>query len=263
MKKNHFKQALSSGRTLFGLWQGIADTTVAEIGAGAGFDWLLIDAEHGPFDLGSIMSHLQAVEPYPISTLVRPVEGSAALIKQLLDIGAQTLLIPMVDTPEQARDIVAAAKYPPVGCRGLGTSMARAANWNRSPDYLTKANDEVCVVVQIETLAGLDNITEIAKTDGVDAVFIGPSDLSAAMGYIGEPGHPEVVKAIEHAFDAVLAADKQVGVLAVTKDLVDKYVHAGARFIGVGVDAALLANATRQLAAQYIESSDDSQTAGY
>jgi len=252
---------------MFGLWQGIPDSTVAEIGAGAGFDWVLIDAEHGPFDIQSIMAHLQAIEPHPVSALVRPVEGSTALIKQLLDIGAQTLLIPMVDTADQARQIVAAAKYPPIGVRGLGTSMARAANWNRTTDYLTKANQEVCVVVQIETLAGLDNIQEIASVEGVDAVFIGPSDLSAAMGFIGNPGHPEVISAIEEAFKVIARAGKQSGVLAVTKELVDQYVAAGARFIGVGVDVALLANATRQLAAQFIDNSNNDlneiATAGY
>jgi len=267
-KKNQFKQALMGDKPIFGLWQGIPNTSVAEIGAGAGFDWLLVDAEHGPFDLQSVMSHLQAIEPYPVSAIVRPVEGSTALIKQLLDVGAQTLLVPMVDDAEQARRIVAAAKYPPAGVRGLGTSMARAANWNRTTDYLEKANDEVCVVAQIETLAGLKNIEEIVKVDGVDAVFIGPSDLSAAMGYIGNPGHPDVVTAIKNAFKVIHAAGKQVGVLAVTKELADKYVEAGARFIGVGVDAALLANATRQLAAQFIEPSSDTkvsetETAGY
>lgn len=263
IKKNQFKQALNGDKPVFGLWQGIPDTIVAEIGAGAGFDWVLVDAEHGPFDLRSVMAHLQAIEPYPVSAIVRPVEGSTALIKQLLDIGAQTLLVPMVDTTEQAKQIVAAAKYPPMGVRGLGTSMARAANWNRTTDYLDKANDEVCVVVQIETLAGLSNIQEIVKVDGVDAVFIGPSDLSAAMGFVGNPGHPEVIAAIEKAFKVIHAAGKQAGVLAVTKELANKYVEAGARFIGVGVDAALLANATRQLAAQYIDTSGDTETAGY
>jgi len=263
IKKNKFKQALGGDKPIFGLWQGIPCTTVAEIGAGAGFDWVLVDAEHGPFDLKSVMAHLQAIEPYPVSTLVRPVEGSTALIKQLLDIGAQTLLVPMVDTADQAEQIVAAAKYPPVGVRGLGTSMARAANWNRTTDYLEKANQEVCVVVQIETLVGLSNIEEIVNVQGVDAVFIGPSDLSAAMGFVGNPGHPVVVAAIEEAFTIIARAGKQSGVLAVTKELADKYVTAGARFIGVGVDASLLANATRQLAAQFVESSDSIETAGY
>jgi len=263
MKKNLFKQALKADKPLFGLWQGIPNTSVAEIGAGAGFDWLLIDAEHGPFDVPSVMAHLQAIEPYPVSALVRPVEGTNALIKQLLDVGAQTILVPMVESAEQAMQIVSAAKYPPQGVRGLGTSMARAANWNRAGDYLDKANDEICVIVQVETLAGLDNIQEIVAVEGVDAVFIGPSDLSAAMGYLGDPGHPAVVAAIEDAFKIVRTAGKQVGVLAVTKELADKYVATGARFVGVGVDAALLANATKQLAAQFKDEIDGDGSAGY
>ena len=267
IKQNQFKKALSGDKPIFGLWQGIPDTSVAEIGAGAGFDWVLIDAEHGPFDLRSVMAHLQAIEPYPVSSIVRPVEGSTALIKQLLDIGAQTLLVPMVDTAEQAEQIVKAAKYPPQGVRGLGTSMARAANWNRTPDYLHKANDEICVIVQIETLAGIRNIESIVNVIGVDAVFIGPSDLSAAMGHIGNPGHPDVVAAIEDGFKVIHGAGKSAGVLAVTKELADTYIAAGAKFIGVGVDAALLANATRQLANLFIadDSGDHSEDeiAGY
>ena len=263
IKKNQFKKALSGNKPIFGLWQGIPDTTVAEIGAGAGFDWLLVDSEHGPFDLKSIMAHLQAVEPYPVSAIVRPEEGSTALIKKLLDIGAQTLLVPMVDNADQARNIVRATKYPPMGVRGLGTSMARAAQWNRQPDYLEKANDEVCVLVQIETISGLKNIEEIVAVDGVDGVFIGPSDLSAAMGFIAQPGHPEVVSAIENAFKVIQGAGKPAGVLAVTKDLVEKYITAGARFIGVGVDAALLANATRKLASEFIELEGSDLGKGY
>jgi len=262
-KVNQFKKALATSRPLFGLWHGIPDPVVAEICAGAGFDWLLLDAEHGPFDIPKILANLQAIEPYPVSTIVRPVEGSTALIKQLLDIGAQTLLVPMVDSAEQARQIVAAAKYPPVGNRGLGTSMARAAQWNRDTDYLKNANDQICVIVQIETLKGLKNIQEIIDTDGVDAVFIGPSDLSAAMGHVGNPGHPEVVAAIESAFAKIISSGKKAGVLAVTEELVTKYVDAGASFIGVGVDAALLANASQALAAKYCESADSQETKGY
>ncbi len=263
IKKNLFKQSLTGDKPLFGLWMGIPDTTVAEIGAGAGFDWVLIDAEHGPFDLNSVLHHLQAIEPHPVSTIVRPVEGQTALIKQYLDIGVQTLLIPMVDTAEQAQQLVQASYYPPMGIRGLGTSMARAANWNRTADYLQHANQEICLIVQIESVEGLKNIDEIVAVDGVDAVFIGPSDLSASMGYIGNLGHPEVVSAIENAFKTIIAAGKHAGVLAVTKELVETYVAANASFIGVGVDAALLANATKQLAAEFITNADSEKSAGY
>jgi 4-hydroxy-2-oxoheptanedioate aldolase len=261
--KNKFKQALKADKPLFGLFMGIPNTSVAELCAGAGFDWVLIDAEHGPFDNKSILAHLQAIAPYPVSSIVRPVEGQVALIKQILDIGAQTLLIPMVDTAEQAQQMVKACRYPPEGIRGLGTSMARAAQWNRIPDYLQKANDEICLIVQIETVTALENIDAISATEGVDAVFIGPSDLSASMGYIGEPGHPEVVKAVCEGFKSILAAGKQPGVLAVNKELVSTYVEAGARFIGVGADTALFSNATRKLAAEYIEAADNADLAGY
>lgn len=263
IKQNSFKRALNGPKPLFGLWQGIPDASVAEIGAGAGFDWLLIDAEHGPFDVRAVMAHLQAIEPYPVSAIVRPVEGRTALIKQLLDVGVQSLLVPMVNTAEQAQQIVQAAKYPPEGIRGLGTSMARAANWNRTTDYLDLANDEICVIVQIETLHGLENIEKIVAVEGVDAVFIGPSDLSAAMGHLGNPGHEQVREAISKAFDIIIAAGKQAGVLAVSKELADYYVAAGARFVGVGVDAALLANATSKLAADYIDLDSDDEIAGY
>jgi 4-hydroxy-2-oxoheptanedioate aldolase len=263
IKQNLFKKALGQKKTLFGLWQGIPDTTVAEIGAGAGFDWLLIDAEHGPFDLSSIMAHLQAVEPYPVSAIVRPVEGSTALVKQLLDIGAQTLLIPMVDTAGQAEQIVRAAKYPPQGARGVGTSMARAANWNRTPTYLTDANEQICIIVQIETLLGLKNIEAIANVNGVDGVFIGPSDLSAAMGKVGDPENSEVIAAIKVGLKAIQLAGKSAGVLTVSAELVKTYQDAGAKFIGVGVDAALLAKATKQLASLFLADATNETTAGY
>lgn len=260
---NKFKQSLSKDGVQFGLFMGIPNTSVAELCAGAGFDWVLVDSEHGPFDLQSIMGHLQAIAPYPTSAIVRPVEGQTALIKQLLDIGAQTLLIPMVETAEQAEQLVRACKYPPSGIRGLGTSMARAAQWNRITDYLHKANDEVCLIVQIETVSALKNIDAISAVEGVDAVFIGPSDLSASMGHIGQPGHSEVVEAVCAGFKSILAAGKQPGVLAVTKDLVATYTKAGAKFIGVGADTALFSNATKNLAAEYIQTLDKTDLAGY
>jgi 4-hydroxy-2-oxoheptanedioate aldolase len=263
ISKNRFKAALEQDKVLFGMWMAIPNPTVAEIGAGAGFDWLLIDAEHGPFDIPTVMAHLQAIAAYPVAPIVRPVEGRTAIIKQMMDIGVQTLLVPMIDTAEQAGKVVRAALYPPQGVRGLGTSMARAAQWNRIPDYLHQANQEVFVIVQIETTEGLSNIEEIINTEGVGAVFIGPSDLSAAMGYVGSPEHPKVVAAVCAAIKTVRAAGKPAGVLAVTKDLVAEYTAAGANFIGVGADSGLLAKATRDLAATYIELGEQSDIAGY
>ena len=260
---NLFKRKIKTSQTQFGLWMGLPNAICAEIGAGAGFDWLLIDAEHAPYDLKDIQSHLQAIAPYQVPALVRPAEGRTALLKQLLDVGAQSLLIPMVDTAEQARQLVQDVRYPPAGIRGLGTSMARAARWNTVDAYLQKANEEICLIVQAETVTAMNNLEEIVAVEGVDGVFIGPSDLSASMGYIGKPGHPEVVAAIEKGFEIIKAAGKAAGVLAVDPKLARDFARKGASFVGVGVDAALLVNATRALAAEFISDSAKAPTAGY
>ena len=245
---NLFKAKLRDGAPLYGLWLGLPDASCAEICAMAGFDWLLVDAEHAPFDAPSILRHLQAIAPYQVPVLVRPVDGSASLLKRLLDIGAQTLLVPMVESAEQATQIAAAVRYPPLGTRGLGTSLARAARWNQVKDYLHDANREICLIVQVETTTALQNLPAILAVDGVDGVFIGPSDLSASMGHIGNPGHPDVVAAVSAALATIRAAGKAAGVLAVDAALAARYVAAGAQFIGVGVDTVLLANAAKQLA---------------
>ncbi len=244
MPTNSFKRSLCNGRTQYGLWLGIPDTICAEINAGAGFDWLLIDTEHAPYTIRQVHDQLQAIAPYEVSPIVRASDGSATEIKRLLDVGAQTLLIPMVDTVQQAEQLVQAVRYPPAGKRGVGTSLARAARWNRVDNYLHRANSEICLIVQIETPLGISNISAIAQVEGVDAIFIGPSDLSAAMGH--NPTHPDIVQTIESALDAVHAADKPVGVLALDAQLIKKYARAN--FIGVGVDTLLLATATSQLA---------------
>jgi len=248
MKKNTFKEALKSGEPLWGLWAGLPDATCAEICAGAGFDWLLIDGEHAPYELDTIMRHLQAIEPYDSHPVVRPVCGDVNLIKKLLDIGAQTLLVPMVDTAEQATQLVKAMRYPPEGIRGLGTSLARAAGWGRVTGYLKEANDQMCLLVQVETVTALENLSEIVKVEGVDGVFIGPSDLSASMGHIGNPGHPEVVEAIEKGIETIRAAGKAAGLLAVAPDLARAYAAKGANFVAVGVDTMILARETKHLA---------------
>lgn len=172
MKTNTFKAALKSGeRAQIGLWLGLADPICAEICAGAGFDWVLIDGEHAPNDVRSILAQLQAVAPHPVHPIVRPVSGDVQLIKQLLDIGAQTLLVPMVETAEQAKLLVSAMRYPPAGIRGVGAALARASQWNRVTDYLHLANDQMCLLVQVETRLGLDNLDAIARVEGVDGVF--------------------------------------------------------------------------------------------
>ncbi|WP_271274263.1 4-hydroxy-2-oxoheptanedioate aldolase [Aliamphritea hakodatensis] len=259
---NTFKQGLKGDQPLWGLWLGLPDSSCAEILAGAGFDWLLIDGEHAPFELGSTMRHLQAMAPYPVSAIVRPEEGRTALLKRLLDIGAQTLLIPMCDTAEQARELVQAVKYPPQGIRGLGSSLARAAKWNNVPGYLQKANDEICLIVQAETTTAMENLAEIAAVDGVDAVFIGPSDLSASMGHVGNPDHPDVVAAIEQGIAIINAAGKAAGLLCINPAKANDYVAKGARFVGIGVDTLLLGNAARQLAKSFKNGTAGSAGAG-
>ena len=248
---NTCKQALREGRPQFGLWVGLADPYAIEAVAGAGFDWLLIDGEHAPNDLRTTLGQLQAVAPYPGQPVVRPVIGDAALIKQLLDIGAQTLLVPVVDTAEQAAMLVAATRYPPRGIRGVGSALARSSRWNQIGDYLHTADEQMCLLVQVETREGLANVAAIAATEGVDGVFFGPADLSASMGLLGQPGHPDVVEAILGGMAAVRAAGKAPGVLAPDPTLARRYLDAGALFVAVGVDTTLLTRACRDLVAAW------------
>src|SRR5690606_6368762 len=178
----------------------------AEVCAAAGFDWLLFDGEHAPNDLQTLAAQLKAVEPYAAHPIARPPASEAWMIKQYLDLGFSTLLVPLVDSAEQAEQVVRATRYPPNGIRGVGTGGARAARWNLINDYLTWADSQICVLVQVETSAGLSNVDAIAATEGVDGVFIGPSDLAASLGYRGNPAHPEVLAAVDHAIERIKAA---------------------------------------------------------
>jgi 4-hydroxy-2-oxoheptanedioate aldolase len=250
--KNTFKTALLARETpQIGLWLGLADPYSAEICAGGGFDWLLIDGEHAPNDIRSILAQLQAIASYAAHPVVRPPVSDVHLIKQLLDIGAQSLLIPMVETPEQARLLVSATRYPPAGIRGVGTALARAAQWNRTPNYLQEADSEICLLVQIETRKGLENLDAIASLEGVDGVFIGPADLSAALGHRGNPGHPEVQAAIETAIGRIIAAGKAAGILSADETLARRYLELNCSFVAVGVDTTILARTTQDLARRF------------
>ena len=253
---NPFKQALAQGRVQIGLWVGLADAYAIEAMAGAGFDWLLIDGEHAPNDLRTVLGQLQAVAPYPTHAIVRPVIGDVPLIKQLLDVGTQTLLVPVVETAEQAATLVAATRYPPRGVRGVGSALARSSRWNQIGDYLHTADEQMCVLLQVETKSGVDNLATIAATEGVDGVFFGPADLSASMGLLGQPAHPQVQKTILDAIAVVRAAGKAAGVLAPDPKLAHMYLDAGALFVAVGVDTTLLTRACRDLAAAYKDSGD-------
>ncbi len=245
---NPFKRALREGRTQIGMWLALANSYTAEICATAGFDWLLIDGEHAPNDIPLILQQLQVLAAYPGSAVVRATTGNSVLIKQLLDIGAQTLLIPMVETAEQARELVAAVRYPPRGVRGIGASISRVSRWLAFPDYLANGEEEICLLVQVESKLGLENVAAIANVDGIDGVFLGPSDLAASLGHRGNPGHPGVVAAIEAAIATILATGKPAGLLTPDEKLARRYLELGATFVAVGTEAALLANATRALA---------------
>lgn len=240
MQDNTFKTALKQKQPQIGLWMSLADSYAAEVCAGTGFDWLLIDAEHSPNDVRSILQQLQALAPYPVTPIVRPPIGHTHLIKQVLDIGAQTLLIPMVETAEQARQLVAATQYPPRGQRGVGSAFARASRFSTLPDYATTADEGICLLVQVETTKGLDNIDAIAETEGVDGIFIGPADLSASLGHLGNADHPDVQKAISYAFDRVLAANKAPGILATEQETAWRWLKEGALFVAVGGDIGVL-----------------------
>lgn len=251
MPVNTFKQRLQSGDAQIGLWLGLADPYCAELAANAGFDWLLIDGEHAPNDLRSLLGQLQAVAPYPAQPIIRPPIGDPVLIKQLLDIGVQTLLVPMVDSAAQAAELVRAMRYPPSGIRGVGSALARASRWNSMPGYLDKADEQMCLLVQIENLDGLANLDAIAAVEGVDGVFIGPADLSAAMGHRGNPGHPEVQAAIEDAIARIRGAGKAVGILSADEALARRYLELGCSFVAVGVDTSLLMKALQGLAGRF------------
>lgn len=251
MPLNPFKRALAAGETQIGLFLGLANAYTAEVVATAGFDWLLIDGEHGPNDLRTIIAQLQALAPYPVRPVVRTVDHDVARIKQLLDGGAQTLMVPMVESAADAEQLVRAMRYPPHGIRGVGTAMARAARWNGVKDYFAQADQEMCLIVQIESTTGLAAIDEILQVAGVDAVFIGPSDLAASMGYLGNPGHPEVKAAVEGAIRKISAAGLAAGVFSADPAAAEAYRQIGASFLLVGVDALLLRNSAVALADKF------------
>lgn len=251
MPKNLFKQRLLQAEWQVGLFIGLTSSYSMEILAGAGFDWLVIDAEHSPNTPASVLAQLQAAAPYPVQLLVRPMSHDPALIKQYLDAGAQSLLMPLVESAAQAEDLVRAVRYPPEGIRGVAASMARAARWNGIKDYVRHANAETCLVVQVETRQGLENLDAILGVSGVDAVFIGPADLAASLGHIGEAGHPEVRAAIEDALRRIASAGKAAGVFVTDPTLALHYRRCGASFIAVGGDTTLLRGAAVTLASNF------------
>ena len=239
--KNKLKAALKAGKPQTGLWLSLANSYSAELLGDAGFDWLLIDGEHAPNDLQTIMQQLQALRFSPSSVLVRPPVGEPWLIKQLLDAGAQSLLIPMVESGAQAEHLVKSVRYPPRGIRGVGAGSARASHFGAIADYTETADAEILLMLQIETRAG------IAATDGVDCVFIGPADLSADMGFLGNPFAPEVQAVIEEAIGRIVGHGKAAGIYMADPAHARRYRALGATFIAMGSDASLLAAGARRV----------------
>jgi 4-hydroxy-2-oxoheptanedioate aldolase len=249
-----FRDALAAAeRPLAGMWLCSGSPLVAEICAGAGLDWLLIDAEHSPNGLESILAQLQAVHGYPGHVLVRPPVNDPVVFKQYLDLGVQNLLVPMVNSAAEAEAAVAATRYPPHGVRGVGSALARSARWNRVPDYLTRAGETVSVTVQTESIAAVAAVEHILAVDGVDAIFLGPSDLAASMGLLGQQEHPQVRSAVKHCLAAAKKAGKPAGVNAFNEGTARAYLAAGASFVLVGADVALLARGSEALAAAFVE----------
>lgn len=238
-------------RALAGMWICSGSPLVAEICAGSGLDWLLIDMEHAPNGLPEVLAQLQAVAGSPITPVVRVPSDDRVAITQVLDLGAQNLLVPMIGSAAQARAVVEAVRYPPRGRRGVGSALSRSARWNRVDRYLDDADEHVSLLLQVETLPGVDTAAEIAAVDGVDGIFVGPSDLAASMGLLGRQAHPDVVAAVLRAIEAVRSAGRPVGVNAFDPAVAQRYVEAGAAFVLVGADVTLLARGSEALAARW------------
>lgn len=241
---NPFKKALRAGQPQLGCWIGLADAYAAEIAATAAFDWLLVDGEHAPNDLRSILDQVRVIEGSSSHPVARLPIGETWMIKQYLDAGVQSILVPMVESGDQARDLVRAVTYPPQGVRGVGSALARASEFSAIPDYLTTADEQICLLVQVENRRGLDALDDILTSD-VDGVFIGPSDLAADMGHIGDAGHPEVEAAVFDALKRIVAAGKAAGILTLDRVMQRKCLDLGVTFLATDIDVIVFAKAMR------------------
>ena len=239
--KNAFKAALKEGRLQRGIWCTMGDALAAEMMADCGFDWMMFDTEHSPLDAISVLPLLQAVAPYPVSPIVRPGSLEPAEIKKLLDLGAQTLLIPYVQNAAEAAEAVAAVEYAPTGIRGV-SGVTRATRFGKIAGYHKEARQEICLIVQVETVEAMGQIEEIAAVDGVDAIFVGPADLAASLGHVGNPGHPEVTEALLSSIRRIRAAGLPAGALTLSAEVYDAAIEAGASFMSRHVDLVALRN---------------------
>lgn len=247
---NDLKSTLQDGTAQFGFWLSMASARVAEIAGNAGFDWCLIDAEHGPNTLTTIADQLLALAGTPAHAVVRVPVGEDWILKQVLDLGVQTVVVPMVDTAEQAAKVAAAVRYPGQGSRGMGAALARASGYGEIVDYVSSANDQICLFVQIESARAVANVDAIAAVEGVDGLFVGPADLSADMGFVGQMDAPEVIAAIDHVYARTIAAGKIAGTVVFNPADFDKQIAKGVRMLGLGSDSILINRAFRDLAAK-------------
>jgi 4-hydroxy-2-oxoheptanedioate aldolase len=250
LHRNSFKHAIAAGKLQIGLWCSLCSNIAADVVGDSGFDWLLLDTEHSPNEIPDLVGQLQAVSGGTATPIVRPAWNDMVLIKRCLDIGAQTLLVPYVQNAEEARRAVEAVRYPPRGMRGVAVA-SRASRYGRVADYLKKADSEICLLVQVETRSALDQLEAIAAVDGIDGVFIGPSDLSASLGHIGNPAHPEPQKAMQDAAVRLKKIGKPAGILTGNDDEIRRYISWGYTFVAVGSDIGLLGRGADMLAKKY------------
>jgi 4-hydroxy-2-oxoheptanedioate aldolase len=247
---NAFKHAIAAGRLQIGLWCSLCSNIAADIVSDSGFDWLLLDMEHSPNDIPDVLSQLQAVRGGTATPIVRPAWNDPVLIKRVLDIGAQSVLLPYIQSPEEARRAVSAVRYPTAGIRGVA-GATRASRYGRVSDYAKKADGEICTLVQVETRAAFNQLEAIAQMDGVDGVFIGPADLSASFGHLGNPQHPEVQGLLESAAKRLKAVGKPAGILTGNEEEARRYIAWGYTFVAVGADVGLLARGADALAKKF------------
>jgi 4-hydroxy-2-oxoheptanedioate aldolase len=250
LPQNPFKRALKSGKAQIGLWSSLSSNYTVEVVAGAGFDWLLLDTEHSPNDLENLLTQLQAAAPYPAHPVVRVPWNDMVVIKRVLDVGAQSLLVPYVSTAAEAAAAVSYVRYPPAGVRGVA-GTTRASRFGRVKDYARRAQEEICLLVQVETQAALDNIEAICAVDGIDGVFIGPADLHASLGHTGEIANPQVKPRIDDAIRRIRKAGRAPGILTPNEADARHWLACGALFVAVGADVGILARGAESLAAKF------------
>lgn len=250
LQPNTFKLAISERRKQLGLWTTLSIAFAVEVVADAGYDWLLLDTEHSPADVLTVLAQLQALSGYPVHAVVRPASNDQVLIKRYLDVGVRTLLIPHVQSAQDAKAAVSAMRYPPRGVRGV-SALTRATRFGRIDDYFERIDEEVCLLVQVETEEGIDRIEEIAAVEGIDGVFVGPADLAASMGLLGQPSHPRVMNAVFEALKRIDAAGKPAGILSGNKAFAKQCLDLGASFVAVGIDVDILARGAEHLASEF------------